>query len=92
VEIGCSSSSSSTHYCHLLAVDKRLYLVFQASHCALSVTLVVGLIYRFMLIAETVETFRSTYFEEFIDVTDVEYWDEVSYMLLITLILSSDTK
>ena len=52
--------------------------MFQASQCMLAVTLVVGLICRFMVIAETIEKFRSTYFEEFVDVSGVEYWDKVS--------------
>jgi len=51
--------------------------MLQACRCMLSVTLVVGLIHRFMIIAETVEKFRSTYFEEFVDVSYVEYWDKV---------------
>jgi len=44
----------------------------------LSVCLVVGLIYRFMIVADTVEKLRSTYFEEFVDISDVEYCDRVS--------------
>ena len=54
-----------------------IYVMLQASHCVLSVCLVIGLIYRFMLIAETIEKLRSTYFEEFVDISDVEYWDKV---------------
>jgi len=52
-------------------------MMFQASQCVLSICLVVGLIYRFMLVAETIEKLQSTYFEEFVDVSDVEYWDKV---------------
>ena len=52
--------------------------MFQASRCVLSIVLVIGLIYRFMIVAETVEKLRSTYFEDFVDVSDAEYWDKVS--------------
>jgi len=55
-----------------------MVVMFQASHCVLSVCLVIGLICRFLLIAETIEKLRSTYFEEFVDVSGVEYWDKVS--------------
>jgi len=57
--------------------------VFQASYCVLSVTLVVGLICRFVIIAETIEKFRSTYFEAFVDVSHVEYWDKVGHSLVL---------
>ena len=34
-------------------------------------------IYRYVLIAETVELLRATYHEEYISVTFVAYWDQV---------------
>ncbi len=34
-------------------------------------------IYRYVLIADTVEELRSTYHEQFISITFVAYWDQV---------------
>ena len=53
--------------------------VLQGTQCMLSVSLVVTLICRFMVVAETIEKLRSTYFEEFVDVSNVEYWDKVCH-------------
>jgi len=57
--------------------------VFQAFYCLLSITLVIGLIYRFVIVAETVEKFRSTYFEAFVDVSLVEHWDKVGRLVML---------
>ena len=65
------------------AGNEQSCAVFQASYCILSVTLVIGLIYRFVVIAETVEKFRSTYFEAFVDVSHVEYWDKVRHSVVL---------
>jgi len=58
-------------------------VLLQLSYCVLSATLVIGLIYRFMIVASTVEKFRSTYFEEFVDVSGVECWDKVSLLIVL---------
>jgi len=58
--------------------DWCMWWCCQATQCVLCICLVVGLICRFKLVADTVEKLRSTYFEEFVDVSDVEYCDKVT--------------
>lgn len=47
------------------------------SQCLLSLALIICYTYRFLLIDSLVEKFRSTYLEEFIDVSNLAYWDQV---------------
>ena len=56
-------------------------LVFQCTTCVVSMGFCVCYTYRFFLVSDTVERLRSTYYEEFIDVSFVAVWDEVSTSL-----------
>jgi hypothetical protein len=43
----------------------------------LSLMYIIFYVYRFILVSETVESLRSTYFSQFVDVSFLAFWDEV---------------
>ena len=52
-------------------------VLFQSITCLVSLGFCFCYIYRFFLVSDTIERFRSTYYEEFVDVSFVAVWDEV---------------
>ena len=51
--------------------------VLQVLECVISLTYVGCYIYRFVVVADVIEEIRSTYKEEFVDVSPVAFWDQV---------------
>ncbi|XP_033762676.1 polycystic kidney disease protein 1-like 1 [Pecten maximus] len=66
---------------------KRNYLhsawnIVQCLMVGLSLTFIACYLYRFMLVWEALENMRSTYFEQFVDVSLLAVWDEILRVLV----------
>ena len=53
-------------------------VIFQILQCVIAVMYVGCYVYRFVVVSATIEEIRATYREEFVDVSPVAFWDQVS--------------
>ncbi|XP_052094392.1 polycystic kidney disease protein 1-like 1 isoform X3 [Mytilus californianus] len=61
---------------------RNFWVVVDTISSALSLTYIVFYVYRFILVSETVENLRSTYFRQFVDVSFLAFWDEIIRSLI----------
>lgn len=58
----------------------QLWQYVQLLRLATSVLYVVTYVYRFVLVSEVVEGLRSTWYTEYVNISLLAYWDDVSYL------------
>lgn len=58
-------------------IFKHTWKVLDMSICIASILYMVCYIYRFVLVSEVIENLRSTFYQEFVDISFITFWDEI---------------